>query len=78
MTPVLNDETTNGITIEITECIAKQLAQYEYDIFIKNNKNFLNEEKEKYKEKLKKDFLKDVGKEIILDISILNKINIRC
>ena len=37
MPPVLNDETTSGISIHITKCIANQLAQYEYDMTIKNS-----------------------------------------
>jgi len=78
MPPVLNDETTNGISIQITKCIANQLAQYEYDMTIKNNENLSAKEKERCKIILKESYFKDIGKEKIFDVSILDKIDIKC
>lgn len=78
MPPVLNDETTNGISIHITKCIANQLAQYEYDMTIKNNENLSAKEKERCKTILKESYSKDIGKEKVFDVSILDKIDIKC
>lgn len=78
MPPVLNDETTNGISIQITKCIANQLARYEYDIHFKDNNNFSTKRKKEIKEKLIKDWTQSIGKEMIFDVSILEVINLNC